>query len=115
MSGRSAGSSPYRVTESKAVDRRRAASPWHRKWKRRLVRSGAALAGELALGLLVRAPEGPDPGGVGELAGHVLLAQVADDLAPAVGGRQLHLGDAGAGQGAGGQGLGEGLGPGPGS
>ena len=39
-SGRSSGSNPYRVTESKAVDRRLAGCPSASRWKRRLVRAG---------------------------------------------------------------------------
>src|SRR5690625_4820378 len=40
ISGRIAGSSPYNVTESTAVDSRFASSSFDRYWKRRLVRSG---------------------------------------------------------------------------
>src|SRR5674476_1095820 len=41
MSGRSSGSNPYKVTESKAVDRRVAGWPSDRRWNRRLVRKAA--------------------------------------------------------------------------
>ncbi len=51
MSGRSAGSSPYSVTESKAVDRRADFWPWLTRWKRALVRSGPPSPANIRVGI----------------------------------------------------------------
>ena len=50
MSGRTAGSLPYSVTESNAVDSRFAGMPSASRWKRRLVRNGSPSPANIRVG-----------------------------------------------------------------
>ena len=50
MSGRSSGSKPYKVTESKAVERRFAGMSRESRWKRLLVRNGSPSPANMRVG-----------------------------------------------------------------
>ena len=82
MSGRSSGSSPYSVVESKAVDRRAAPWPAREQVEAPVGALRAALAREHAGRVLLLAPVRVHARRVGEVAGQVLLEQEREQVAP---------------------------------
>ncbi len=84
MSGRGAGSSPYRVTLSKAVDRARGRLADAQVVEAPVGALGRALAGEHADRILAGAPVRIHAAGVRIAAGQVLLAEEGQQFAPAL-------------------------------